>query len=1645
MKSASNRPPSTACVPTSPHSAVGGSAAARAATAEPAAQPSGSAKSARGTVRGRLAQLLDIQKVQHDPAVSVAGWDETATLEICERWVQGQQSRPSVVGLARLAALNFERARPDAIPAELKNQRLLPEGADNEAYYREMIATFLKTVGLDDTDAAIDSFKKAGTGSLHRQYATSSSLAGGAFSVAQLAASAHLPAKTALSAVQLLMTALTTQLGFESANLRFRNSGTEEIMPVGKADASPSAKVGPNVMQAATRVAWDLHKVRHAVSTMERAQADFDDAHARLSNPAATAKQRKQAEKDLHAAGQALSIAHARYCMRAQLKADYKTASESAKIEYHGNKRALGVGVASSAAGITSTVLGVLTPVVVSAAVTAGVTAAAVALAATLYVGYQLSSGPSKDGEDKAKRAIVALAKSIDLLGGNAVKQQKDRADAYRTYIAEKRSFAQPQVRKQAKAKLLATLDEIARRDTVEDDFDPVKNWKDYAALRSGIAQSGADDATVQALEEAFAQAHASRFKTSTVADAWKTPERMRFDSMARVLAGKVTESLVSLHELNEKGAPANARDPRLASATRAQLQGRRAEIKASLRDWLHFELAQSRMKAALAEKDPAQARATLQMAAKALASIENHDARDLFSTDARKQVEATERAKASTIGERERYTMTNAGPAALAGAVNAFGAAAGLGLAIEKDIQISHGAHPQAKYGDQNDARVLVQGSAPVTAPYSAAERARFQKTGMSQLVDTIKRDTDPVVLKVDLHAANSMLIDLNDRHNDAALDKLLSALEASNDVPDEIQFSVGGARLSSAKLSGTTGYYDWRYRQAPLATKAKFVAQKVKMFADSVRVSVASPLAQAMAQIPLAMTRSAVDRGNEMNAGVRERLSGLATRTPDDDSAPPQHVPAASDTLDTLGAIEKPNAHAGREPALHGDGDAPVGRDTAAAADAPIAGQTPPPRESSSDGAAPRQAETPAPRDTPIAAQRTPPAFDARAAALALRDIPELGHSARATHGDMPAARPEAAFRPRPAQTVSAAAAGEPQTTPALADQRDMMLGAGRTETLQWFAQRGIRAAYNSGHGMDCLIISLLQHATGRYDPESEPEMAELAGQYRAELAQSHPEIEQGDRMLYDDEPAVEALIRTINRDYHADMNVQLITPSADGPVRFQASALGTQPVGVVMFGNHFQAVHRPTVEAAEASDARESESESEGASKAAVDRSSPSREASEAGDLRNAQDAGEARGSRQASPRSSAASREEATGARELSPHAPLDSRALSRADESLMSRLAAERAVTRRSPGRPIGDAPVDEVPEAGDTSPHASLASRGLNRADESRMSGLAADRAGRRLAAGQRTSEAPAAPTMEEAAFVRTPKRDSKAARKGVKAWLSASPHPDSIAQGAGDEGFIPTPKRDSQAARKGVKAWLSASPHPDSIAQRPEDEGFIPTPKRDSKAARKGVKAWLSASPRPDAMAQRPQDEGFVPTPKRDSKAARKGVKAWLSGSPRPDAMAQRPEDEGFVPTPKRDSKAARKGVKAWLSASPHPDSIAQGPRDEGFIPTPKRDPRTVRKNVKAWLSGAADDHALQPDVGNGFVKAPKRDKTTARANVDAWLKTNPAISQSGPALTLERGRHEVKPWWEAVPDPDADEVVRERIRAAYGSDNEE
>jgi hypothetical protein len=862
------------------------------------------APAARGTVRSRAAQLLDISKVPRKPAVKVDGWNEQTSLEICRGWHENLvvADDVSIPQLSRLVALNFERAHADKISDEMKDRRLLPEGSGNDAYYGEMIKTFLNVIGVEDraeVDKILDSFKATGTGGLHRQRVTISSLVNNGLSIAQSAGAMHATAKVLLSTAQLVVTLVSSKLAFDSPKLRFRNAGTEEIMPLGRADAAPSAKIGRNVVGAAASSMLHLNKIKGDVKRIEAALRRLDELDRREA-PAAGPEQRA-AEADL-------AKAYAKFCLRAEIKQDYKTASESAKIEFHGNERFLYTSYINGVTNLVATAMSIFLPAAVASH---GVAAGALGLAAALYIGYQLSPGPSKDGEAKAKRAIVALSKSLDLLGGNARTQQRLRADTYRAFVIEKRAAKRnPEARAAAETNLQRRLAEIARNDSTEHDLNPLQNWRDYADYRQlaaeiernpealgaapvdeaaandrqraeqleGNAETPQDPIIQDALNEleaAFTHTHKDKFNTSTVIDAWKTPHRMRFDSMDRLLVGKVSESAHSL--LKFKAEPRKLRRAD-APPQKVMLNARQTQLKSALRDWVNFAFARSRLQEAakLADDQEARLPAILRSAARPLAAVSNPDAQLLFAGDARQQVEATKLAKKLAAGEEERYTTTGGGAAALGALVNTTGGAYGLGVGFARVVEASHGQELVTHYGDQKDGQLLTQGSAPFTSHYLSGERARFQKTSMAKLLGTLKREGDTVALKLVLAPPPSGVFspdDLND-----ALDRLVNQIETDADIPDKIELSIGGKKIDTAKLNSTTPYYSWRYDEAPTRTKLRFQRRQMRMYAESAALSVVSPLAQAGAQIPLATSRKAHQRGNEMSFDVREKLSELS-----------------------------------------------------------------------------------------------------------------------------------------------------------------------------------------------------------------------------------------------------------------------------------------------------------------------------------------------------------------------------------------------------------------------------------------------------------------------------------------------------------------------------------------------------------------------------------------------------------------------------------------------------------------------------------------------------------------------------------------------------------------------------------------------
>lgn len=183
---------------------------------------------------------------------------------------------------------------------------------------------------------------------------------------------------------------------------------------------------------------------------------------------------------------------------------------------------------------------------------------------------------------------------------------------------------------------------------------------------------------------------------------------------------------------------------------------------------------------------------------------------------------------------------------------------------------------------------------------------------------------------------------------------------------------------------------------------------------------------------------------------------------------------------------------------------------------------------------------------------------------AAHAVQAIPEISAQEIEAGGGAHGILSGSAFVPRPAMQSGEALLVE--------QQREIDPAPVRA----WLANRGIETVPNSGTGMNCLLISLLQHATGRYDKVFEPKLADEAKKCRAVLEQAHPEIAESDRMLYADEPAIKAALAYINTRCGANLDVHWVEPHADGhPVRWLRSTTGEDPVAIIRFGEHFEAL--------------------------------------------------------------------------------------------------------------------------------------------------------------------------------------------------------------------------------------------------------------------------------------------------------------------------------------------------------------------------------------------------------------------------------------------------------------------------------------
>lgn len=123
------------------------------------------------------------------------------------------------------------------------------------------------------------------------------------------------------------------------------------------------------------------------------------------------------------------------------------------------------------------------------------------------------------------------------------------------------------------------------------------------------------------------------------------------------------------------------------------------------------------------------------------------------------------------------------------------------------------------------------------------------------------------------------------------------------------------------------------------------------------------------------------------------------------------------------------------------------------------------------------------------------------------------------------------------------------------------------------KWFGTQGIQVAPNAGSGCNCLIISLIQHATGEYLSEHEDE----ARYFRAFLIERLKVSASG--MLHSDDQACDELVKEINRIYGTSINPVFVMSTKEHAEPYVLPLIdfgGANPVVIWQEGFHYEALH-------------------------------------------------------------------------------------------------------------------------------------------------------------------------------------------------------------------------------------------------------------------------------------------------------------------------------------------------------------------------------------------------------------------------------------------------------------------------------------
>ncbi|MFZ6640124.1 hypothetical protein ACO0LL_10315 [Undibacterium sp. TC4M20W] len=191
----------------------------------------------------------------------------------------------------------------------------------------------------------------------------------------------------------------------------------------------------------------------------------------------------------------------------------------------------------------------------------------------------------------------------------------------------------------------------------------------------------------------------------------------------------------------------------------------------------------------------------------------------------------------------------------------------------------------------------------------------------------------------------------------------------------------------------------------------------------------------------------------------------------------------------------------------------------------------------------------------------------FDAKGASTAAKKIIEIQGTAFGAQGNETNKLVQGSILPT--LRTQAGSSSDGRAAQAIAEETERMAKL-MPKVESWMKARNIGIVPNNGDGLNCLIISLLQHATKDYGSQH----TEMAGKLRTAVQNKYPEV--GSKMLYSDDAPFKSLVNFINKKFNADMNVLIVQPDENGkPVVLPTNRTGNNDVVIIQKGAHYEAV--------------------------------------------------------------------------------------------------------------------------------------------------------------------------------------------------------------------------------------------------------------------------------------------------------------------------------------------------------------------------------------------------------------------------------------------------------------------------------------